>query len=122
MATTTGKCMLKIYHNPRCSKSRETLSLLQQLSQPVEIIEYLSAPPTADELTKLLQQLSLSARQLMRTKEDEYLKLGLSDSSLSEQQLIAAMVAHPKLIERPIVVNGNKAVIGRPPTNVLNIL
>jgi arsenate reductase (glutaredoxin) len=122
MATTTGKCMLKIYHNPRCSKSRETLSLLQQLNQPVEIIEYLSAPPTADELTQLLQQLSLSARQLMRTKEDEYLKLGLSDSSLSEQQLIAAMVAHPKLIERPIVVNGNKAVIGRPPTNVLNIL
>ncbi|MGP9802445.1 arsenate reductase (glutaredoxin) [Rheinheimera sp. NSM] len=114
--------MLTIYHNPRCSKSRETLALLQQQSQPFQVIEYLKTPPTADELRHLLQLLGLSARQLLRSKEDEYQQLGLADSTLSEQQLIAAMVAQPKLIERPIVVCGNKAVIGRPATNVLNIL
>lgn len=114
--------MLKIYHNPRCSKSRETLSLLQQQNTPVEIIEYLKTPPSAAELTQLLHQLNLSARELLRTKEDEYHQLGLSDNKLTEHQLIAAMVQHPKLIERPIVVHGNKAVIGRPATNVLAIL
>ncbi|HEY9040696.1 MAG TPA: arsenate reductase (glutaredoxin) [Rheinheimera sp.] len=114
--------MLKIYHNPRCSKSRETLELLQARAQQVDVIEYLKTPPTALELKQLLQWLNISARQLLRTKEDEYKALGLDDNSLTEQQLIDAMVAHPKLIERPIVVNGNKAAIGRPATNVLNIL
>lgn len=114
--------MIKMYHNPRCSKSRETLELLQQHQQQVDIIEYLKTPPTAQELQQLLVMLNLSARQLMRTKEEEYKTLGLADPSLTEQQLIAAMLAHPKLIERPIVVNGNKAAIGRPASNVLNIL
>src|SRR5690606_28121938 len=89
----TGHLMLTIYHNPRCSKSRETLALLQQQSQPLQIIEYLKTPPTEDELRHLLQLLGLSARQLLRTKEEEYRQLGLADTTLSEQQLIAAMVA-----------------------------
>jgi arsenate reductase (glutaredoxin) len=114
--------MLKIYHNPRCSKSREALSLLQQQQQQVEIVEYLKTPPTADELAQLLRMLDIDARRLMRTKEDEYQQLGLADVNLDQQQLIAAMVAHPKLIERPIVVNGDKAVIGRPASNVLTLL
>lgn len=115
--------MLKIYHNPRCSKSRETLELLKtHTDEQVEVIEYLKTPPTAAELQQLLNQLNMSARQLLRTKEDEYKTQGLDNHTLTEQQIIDAMVAHPKLIERPIVVNGNKAVIGRPATNVLNIL
>lgn len=110
---------MKIYHNPRCSKSRETLELLKQHNTDINVIEYLKTPPSAAELTQLLQQLGLTARELMRTKEEEYQQQGLADPALSEQQLIAAMVATPKLIERPIVVSGNKAVIGRPPSNVL---
>lgn len=114
--------MLKIYHNPRCSKSRETLSLLQQQSAQVEIVDYLKTPPSAEELTQLLHLLGLKARELLRTKEDDYQQLALDNPSLTEQQLIEAMIAHPKLIERPIVVKGNKAVIGRPPSNVLTLL
>jgi arsenate reductase (glutaredoxin) len=115
--------MLKIYHNPRCSKSRETLSLLQQQQQyQIDVIEYLKTPPSAAELSHILSLLGLTARQLLRSKEDEYKQLGLDDTSLSEQQLISAMVSHPKLIERPIVVHNNKAAIGRPPANVLAIL
>ncbi|MDX1391946.1 MAG: arsenate reductase (glutaredoxin) [Rheinheimera sp.] len=114
--------MLKIYHNPRCSKSRETLSLLQQQAAQVEIVDYLKTPPSAEELTQLLHLLGLTARELLRTKEDDYQQLALDNPSLTEQQLIEAMVAHPKLIERPIVVKGNKAVIGRPPSNVLTLL
>jgi len=114
--------MLTIYHNPRCSKSRETLELIKQHCDQVEVIEYLKTPPSAVELRDLLAKLGISARALLRSKEDEYQQLGLSDSALSEQQLIAAMVQHPKLIERPIVVNGDKAAIGRPAENVLTIL
>ncbi|MDP5151374.1 arsenate reductase (glutaredoxin) [Rheinheimera baltica] len=114
--------MLKIYHNPRCSKSRETLSLLEQHTDKIDIIEYLKTPPTAEELAHLLKLLGLSARQLLRNKEDEYKQLGLADSSLTDQQLIEAMALHPKLIERPIVVHGDKAAIGRPPSNVVNLL
>ncbi|HSG51683.1 MAG TPA: arsenate reductase (glutaredoxin) [Rheinheimera sp.] len=114
--------MLTIYHNPRCSKSRETLELIKQHSDNIEIIEYLKTPLSAVELSALLAKLGISARELLRNKEDEYQQLGLSDSTLSEQQLIAAMVQHPKLIERPIVVNGDKAAIGRPAENVLTIL
>ena len=110
---------MKIFHNPRCSKSRETLELLKQHTPDIDVVEYLKTPPSAKELTELLQQLGLTARELMRTKEEEYQQLGLADPALSEEQLIAAMVATPKLIERPIVVSGNKAVIGRPPSNVL---
>lgn len=114
--------MLTIYHNPRCSKSRETLELIKQHSNDIAIIEYLKTPPSAAELSTLLTKLGISARELLRTKEDEYQQLGLSDTALSEQQLIDAMVKQPKLIERPIVVNGDKAAIGRPVENVLTIL
>lgn len=114
--------MIKILHNPRCSKSREALALLQQQALQVEVIEYLKTPLTADELAALLGKLGIPARQLLRSKEDEYKQLGLDDMSLSEQQLIEAMVQQPKLIERPVIIKGNKAVIGRPASNILSLL
>jgi arsenate reductase len=114
---------LRIYHNPRCSKSRQTLQLIEQQGFQAEIIEYLKTPPSHQEMGGLLALLGFeSARQLMRKNEDVYKQLALSDTGLSEQELIVAMCQHPKLIERPIVVNGDKAIIGRPPENVLNIL
>lgn len=113
---------LSIYHNPRCSKSRETLALLEEKGLTPEIIRYLDTPPDASQLNTLLTLLGMSsARQLMRTKEAIYKELGL-DEVQDEQALIAAMVANPKLIERPIVVNGNQAALGRPPEQVLDIL
>lgn len=112
----------KIYHNPRCSKSRQTLALLRDAAVEPEIIEYLKTPPSAAELAELLDMLGLEPRQLMRSKEAEYQALGLDDAALTREQLIAAMVAHPKLIERPIVVQDGKAAIGRPPEKVLDIL
>jgi arsenate reductase len=114
--------MIRIYHNNRCSKSRATLALLQARADDVEVINYLDTPPNATELTGLLKQLGMTARQLLRTGETEYAELGLDSPSLDDQALIAAMVAHPKLIERPIVVANGKAAIGRPPESVLAIL
>jgi arsenate reductase len=114
--------MIRIYHNNRCSKSRATLALLQERADEVEVINYLDTPPNATELTGLLKQLGMTARQLLRTGEAEYAELGLDSPSLDDQALIAAMVAHPRLIERPIVVANGKAVIGRPPESVLAIL
>lgn len=114
--------MFTIYHNPRCSKSREALALLQQHTEQVSVIEYLKTPPSTAELAALLKKLNISARQLLRSKEDEYQKLGLDNPALSEQQLLAAMQQHPKLIERPIVVRGERAVIGRPLSNVETLL
>ncbi|MGN6121238.1 MAG: arsenate reductase (glutaredoxin) [Rhodanobacter sp.] len=114
--------MIRIYHNNRCSKSRATLALLQERADDVEVINYLDTPPTATELVDLLKQLSMTARQLLRTGEAEYTELGLDSPSLDDRSLIAAMVAHPRLIERPIVVANGKAVIGRPPESVLAIL
>ena len=114
--------MVRIYHNTHCSKSRATLALLEQRGEPVEIINYLQTPPTPDELAALLRQLGMTARQLLRTGEAEYATLHLDDPALDERALIAAMVAHPKLIERPIVVANGKAAIGRPPEAVLGIL
>lgn len=112
-----------IYHNPRCSKSRETLALLEQHGVQPQVVLYLDTPPAVAELKKLLQQLGFtSARELMRKKEDLYKALKLADETLSEEQLLQAMVANPKLIERPIVVKGDKARIGRPPEQVLEIL
>ncbi|MGX9460234.1 arsenate reductase (glutaredoxin) [Shewanella sp. A14] len=111
-----------ILHNPRCSKSRETLALLQANGVNITVVEYLKTPPKTDEIHDILQKLGLTARQLMRTKEDEYKAQNLADTSLSEDQLIAAMVATPKLIERPIVLANNKAAVGRPPENALSIL
>ncbi|PSJ45526.1 arsenate reductase (glutaredoxin) [Zobellella taiwanensis] len=113
---------VRIYHNPRCSKSRETLALLEQRGLTPEIIKYLDTPPDADQLKVLLEQLGMrSARELMRTKEEEYRTLGLAEVT-DEAELIAAMVAHPRLIERPIVVKGERAALGRPPEQVLDIL
>lgn len=112
----------KIYHNPRCSKSRQTLELLHEHNIDTDIIEYLQNPPDKQELEELLALLNLEPRQLMRTGESEYAELGLDNESLSRDALIEMMVAHPKLIERPIVVHNGKAAIGRPPEKVLDIL
>lgn len=114
--------MVRIYHNNRCSKSRATLALLEQRGGEVEVINYLDHPPSAAELSVLLKQLGVTARQLLRTGEAEYQSLGLDDPALDDASLIAAMVAHPKLIERPIVVANGMAALGRPPEAVLAIL
>lgn len=110
-----------IYHNPRCSKSRQTLELLKEKSIEPEVVEYLKTPPNAAELKDILSKLGLSADELMRKKEAIYKELGLAGVS-DENELITAMVNNPKLIERPIVIKGNKAAIGRPPESVLDIL
>ncbi len=111
-----------IYHNPRCSKSRETLALLEAKGCDITVVEYLKHPPSAGEIGNILAKLKLTARELMRTKEEEYQALGLAAPELSETQLIEAMISTPKLIERPIVLANGKAAIGRPPEDVLNIL
>lgn len=114
---------IKIYHNPRCSKSRDTLSLLKSNGIEPEVILYLDTPPDARTIRALLSQLGMaSARDLMRKKEDLYNHLHLDDSHLTEDELIKAMVENPKLIERPIVVANGKARIGRPPEDVLELL
>ncbi len=114
--------MVDIYHNPRCSKSRQTLALLEESGVTPNIIEYLKQPPTSDTLKKLLSQLEIPARDLLRKNEAIYKELKLSDKSLSDNELVQAMAENPKLIERPIVINNNKAKIGRPPEAVLDIL
>lgn len=112
-----------IYHNPRCSKSRQTLELLEQQGIEPEVRLYLNEVPEAEEIKTLLKQLGMdSARDLMRKKEADYKDNNLKDEQLTEAQLISAMISHPKLIERPIVVKGNQARIGRPPEQVLEIL
>lgn len=111
-----------IYHNPRCSKSRQTLELVNEQGVKPIIIEYLKEPPSFEELEKILGMLHMEPRELMRRKETEYKELGLEDLSLSRDALIQAMVDHPKLIERPIVIRNGKAAIGRPPESVLDIL
>ncbi len=113
---------LFIYHNPRCSKSRQTLALLEEQGVKPEVIEYLKTPPSVAALSDIIGQLGISARQLLRKGEAEYKDLNLADESLSEQQLIQAMCDHPKLMERPIVIYNGKAKIGRPPEAVLEIL
>lgn len=113
---------ISIFHNPRCSKSRSALELLEARGIQPEIVRYLETPPSAAELKALLGKLGISARQLLRTGEDEYKELDLANPALSDDQLIDAMARHPKLIERPIVIVGDKAVVGRPPENVLEIL
>jgi arsenate reductase len=113
---------LTLYHNPRCSKSRGALELLEARGLQPSVVRYLETPPSAEQLKSLLGKLGIAARELLRSGEDEYKTLGLADASLSEAQLIEAMVRHPKLIERPILVAGDKAVIGRPPEKVLELL
>lgn len=114
--------MISIYHNPRCSKSRQTLALLEEQGIDPEIILYLETPPDEKTLADILAKLGISARELLRKGEDAYKENNLADPSLSEAQLITAMVEHPKLVERPIVINGDKAALGRPPEQVLDIL
>lgn len=116
-----------IYHNPRCSKSRQTLELIKEKGVEPSIVEYLKTPPDAKTLKEILRMLNISAKQLLRTQEDEFKQAGLNKDGLnkdefSEQQLIDAMVKYPKLIERPIVVSNGQAVIGRPPSLVLDII
>jgi len=112
--------MLTIYHNPRCSKSRQTLELIKENSRKeLTVVEYLKVPLTQEGITQLLKQLSCSPIEMMRTKESEFIEQNLKGAD--DTALIAAMVATPKLIERPIVSDGCKAVIGRPPTNVLTL-
>jgi len=112
---------ITIYHNPRCSKSRATLELVEREGTDVKVVEYLQAPPTAKELEALLAKLGLEPEQLVRKGEDIY-KKEYAGKTLSRAQWIGAMVRHPILIERPIVVAGERAVIGRPPENVLTLL
>ena len=112
---------ITIWHNPRCSKSRETYKLLEERGIEAEVVNYLDEVPTKEELKALLGMLNLSARELMRTKESIYKELNLKDET-SEEALIEAMVAHPKLIERPIVIKGDRAVIGRPIEKVVELL
>jgi arsenate reductase len=111
-----------IYHNPRCSKSRQTLALLTARGVTPRVVHYLDAPPDAATLERLLKLLSMRPRQLMRTHEPLYIELRLGDSARTDDELIAAMVSHPVLIERPIVEAKGRAVIGRPPENVLQII
>ncbi|MGF1739337.1 arsenate reductase (glutaredoxin) [Photobacterium satsumensis] len=112
-----------IYHNPRCSKSRQTLALLEEKGISPTVVKYLDDTPSAEQLQTLLNQLGYtSARDMMRTKEALYKELELGGVDVTEQQLIDAMAANPKLIERPIVVNGELAAMGRPPEQVLDIL
>ena len=113
---------LTLYHNPRCSKSRSALQILEERGLTPTIVRYLETPPSADELTALLHKLDMPARSLLRTGEEEYKALNLADATLTEQQLIDAMVASPKLIERPILIAGDRAIVGRPPERVLEIL
>jgi arsenate reductase len=113
---------VRIYHNPRCSKSRQALQLLQAHDVNPQIVEYLKTPPDAATLSGLIDMLGMQPRDLMRRKEPEYKQSGADDPDLSRDQLIALMVHHPRLIERPIVVNDGRAALGRPPERVLDVL
>jgi arsenate reductase len=113
---------ITLYHNPRCSKSRAALQLLQARGIEPGIRLYLETPPSREELSQLLERLGIGARGLLRTGEAAYKEENLEDPSLTEAQLIEAMIAHPKLIERPIAIRGERAVVGRPPENVLELL
>lgn len=113
---------ITIWHNPRCSKSRQTLQLIRDQGVEPTIVEYLKTPPSTAELSNALEQLGLQPRELMRKKEGVYKELSLGDEGLSRTKLIAAMVDNPVLIERPLVFRGKRAVLGRPPENVLELL
>jgi arsenate reductase (glutaredoxin) len=111
-----------IYHNPRCSKSRQTLAIIEESGIVPNIVEYLTSPPDAETIKHILDMLKLEPRDLMRTKEAAYAENGLGNDALTSAELIQAMVNHPILIERPIVVKGNQAVVGRPPENVAALI
>lgn len=112
----------RMYHNPRCSKSRAALALLRERGIEPEIVEYLKTPPDRATLQDLIAMLGISPRTLLRTHEEAYRELGLSDPELPDERIIQAMVDHPKLMERPIVIRGGQARIGRPPERVLEIV
>lgn len=114
--------MLTIYHNSRCSKSRQTLALIEEKGVQANIIKYLETPPDKSELKAILTKLNLNPRDIIRTGEEDYKTLKLSNQDLSNDALLDAIVSHPKLLQRPIVVSGDRAVIGRPPENVLELL
>jgi arsenate reductase len=111
-----------IYHNPRCTKSRQALALLEQRGIKPKVIEYLVTPPTEAELKRLLKLLGISPRELLRTKEEEYKQAKLDKPDVTDAEIIRAMIKYPRLMERPIVVAGNKAALGRPPEIVLKII
>ena len=111
-----------IYHNPSCSKSRATLALLRENNVEPEIIEYLENPPSVEEIKRILALLNYQPIELMRTKEAPFSDLNLSDQATTNEQLVAAMVSHPILMERPIVLRNNQAIIGRPPEQVLSLI
>lgn len=111
-----------IYHNPRCSKSRQTLQLIQEQGIEPVIIKYLETPPSTEEISIILTKLAIEPRELLRKNEADYKTAGLNDTSLDADTVINAMVNYPKLIERPIVLANDQAVIGRPPEKVLTIL
>lgn len=113
---------ITLYHNPRCSKSRQALALLQEHGIEPDTVLYLEQPPTLAQLRELLAKLGMAPRELLRKGEDAYKALNLADASLSDEVLLKAMVAQPKLIERPIAVRGDRAVVGRPPERVLELL
>ena len=113
---------ITIYHNPRCSKSRQTLALLEDAGITPLVIEYLDQPPTVDELETLADQLGLEPREFVRSKEAAYAELDPPGPDCSTRQLFEAMATHPILIERPIVVRGDRAILGRPPENVHRLL
>ena len=113
---------VRIYHNPRCSKCRLSLQLLDDNGINADVVEYLNQPPTTTELNEILDLLALEPRELMRTHEAPYKELKLDNKDLSREELIQIMVENPILIQRPIVINGNKATIGRPPEKILDII
>lgn len=107
--------MIRIYHNPRCSKSRQALAILEESGLEYEVVEYLKHPPSAAELDRLLRRLGLQPHELMRTGEVEYRELQVADKQLNRKEAIKVLVAHPRLIERPIIDDGQRAVVARPP-------
>lgn len=113
---------ITLYHNPRCSKSRQTLALLQEHGARTKIVLYLETPPSETALADLVKKLGITPRDLLRKGEDAYKQLGLADPQLSDAEILKAMATHPKLIERPIAIKGNRAVLGRPPENVVELL
>ncbi|MGM0412049.1 MAG: arsenate reductase (glutaredoxin) [Pseudomonadota bacterium] len=113
---------ITVYHNPRCSKSRQTVALLRERGIEPELVEYLKEPPTVDTLALLAELLDVEPREMMRHGESEYRELGLDDPAVGREALLQAIADHPRLLERPIVVNGDRAAIGRPPESVLEIL
>ena len=113
---------ITIYHNPRCSKSREALALLREHQTAPRVVAYLDTPPSVVELKNLVRLLGISARDLIRTGEPEYREMGLSDPTMDDDALLEVMAKHPRLIQRPIIVHGDRAIIGRPPHKVLDLL